>query len=755
MSAAIFMVLMALVAPAHAGDLFSPVAGDLSIKDFLHPVFGELFGGSGGGLISGAIGVFNTAVLIFGGVLAAYTLIAGTMQTAHDGEMLGKRWSSMWLPIRVTLGTAAVVPVGSYCVAQMFAAWMVIQGIGMADQVWQAFTSQSLGQQAISQPMHSPKVAQLAFGMLRSQVCMKGWTWVATHGDAGIILPGGGAPSGDFASKRRYGVAGFPADQCGNVVGPAGGGGVMATGLSWFGISTGAEDKAKAVRDAHIQASQALESRMAVIADAIVNSNQGNQAGAYAAAIAEYEKTVADVARGQLGSNEYFEQMSRNASQDGWITAGSWFMRFVSIQDSIMKALANSPISSAPAKAPDTVQQSLTGFYEGMNGAIGGSNPSTGLDNQLIADKEREDSESGILGAALDAICSAALKSFNWATEADTGRHPVMVANSAGHMMVNVSLALLVSAAVLGKVSVVIGMAAVGLATAMLAAGMTLAYVLPMIPFIIWVGSLAGWLLSVCEGMLGASLWACQHLNPRGDELIGSAGAGYMLILELAFRPVLMTFGFIFALATSYPLGQFVAKVYFSTFQIGQEGGFVGFIGAIAAAGLYSVLMLTLMRYCFAMIHKIPDELMRWIGGGKSSGLAEASGAAMQSEGRGGAAGAAVGGAAGAMVSQRLRNINSEQQRGKEGDKEGKRQPADPKGGAASSAPMDEKGAAPQLMAVFIQKDKADQVQDEEGEKHDAMGAAHSLGRAVGESMDDSKQAGELEKLGPESDKRD
>lgn len=40
--------------------------------------------------------------------------------------------------------------------------------------------------------MHSPKVAQLALqGLLRSQVCMKGWTWVATHGDAGIILPGG------------------------------------------------------------------------------------------------------------------------------------------------------------------------------------------------------------------------------------------------------------------------------------------------------------------------------------------------------------------------------------------------------------------------------------------------------------------------------------------------------------------------------------------------------------------------------------
>ncbi|MFS8295810.1 hypothetical protein RPF65_24520, partial [Enterobacter hormaechei subsp. steigerwaltii] len=49
-------------------------------------------------------GVFLAGILAFGGVLAGYTMLAGTLQTAHDGEMLGKKWSSLWIPIRTTLG---------------------------------------------------------------------------------------------------------------------------------------------------------------------------------------------------------------------------------------------------------------------------------------------------------------------------------------------------------------------------------------------------------------------------------------------------------------------------------------------------------------------------------------------------------------------------------------------------------------------------------------------------------------------------
>jgi hypothetical protein len=74
-----------------------------------------------------------------------YTIIAGTMSTAHDGELLGKKWSSIWIPIRTCIGTAAILPtMKGFCGAQAIVVWLAIQGIGLADIVWPQFASNPL-----------------------------------------------------------------------------------------------------------------------------------------------------------------------------------------------------------------------------------------------------------------------------------------------------------------------------------------------------------------------------------------------------------------------------------------------------------------------------------------------------------------------------------------------------------------------------------------------------------------------------------
>ena len=61
--------------------------------------------------IAGVVMAFNAAVLFIAGILAAYTMMAGTVNTAHDGELLGRRWSSSWMPIRTAMGAASLLPV--------------------------------------------------------------------------------------------------------------------------------------------------------------------------------------------------------------------------------------------------------------------------------------------------------------------------------------------------------------------------------------------------------------------------------------------------------------------------------------------------------------------------------------------------------------------------------------------------------------------------------------------------------------------
>ncbi|MBJ5314184.1 DotA/TraY family protein, partial [Salmonella enterica subsp. enterica serovar Dabou] len=124
---------------AYAADLFTVPDTDKSKLWFLDVLFPENLAQSP---LASTMTILNSAVLLVGGILAAYTLIAGTMSTAHDGEMLGKKWSSMWLPVRTALGTAMILPAaGGFCAAQVMVLWLINQGVGLADTVWNTYAA--------------------------------------------------------------------------------------------------------------------------------------------------------------------------------------------------------------------------------------------------------------------------------------------------------------------------------------------------------------------------------------------------------------------------------------------------------------------------------------------------------------------------------------------------------------------------------------------------------------------------------------
>ena len=120
---------------------FSVDRSDVSLQ-VLEQVFGLVDGilyGTGTQVLGKMFGVFNAAVLALGGIFLTYTLLVSTINTAQDGEVMGKKWSSVWIPVRVTFGVGLLVPKASgYCMMQIFILWIVVQGIGAANQVWHA-----------------------------------------------------------------------------------------------------------------------------------------------------------------------------------------------------------------------------------------------------------------------------------------------------------------------------------------------------------------------------------------------------------------------------------------------------------------------------------------------------------------------------------------------------------------------------------------------------------------------------------------
>lgn len=139
-----FLLMLFLPALVYAGDgslAFTPPPTDYSVI-FLGNIFGIVDGvlhGTGSQIMGEMFGVLNAAILALGGIVVMYTLVVGTMNTAQEGQMLGQKWSSIWIPVRATTGLAFLIPKASgYCLMQIFIMWVVVQGVGAADKIWNA-----------------------------------------------------------------------------------------------------------------------------------------------------------------------------------------------------------------------------------------------------------------------------------------------------------------------------------------------------------------------------------------------------------------------------------------------------------------------------------------------------------------------------------------------------------------------------------------------------------------------------------------
>jgi defect in organelle trafficking protein DotA len=185
---AVLLVLFpALVLAADGSLSFAPPASDYSVI-FLGNLFGVVDGvlhGTGSQIMGNMFGVFNSAVLALGGIIIMYTLLVSTMNTAHEGQMLGQKWSSIWIPVRSTMGLALLIPKASgYCLMQIFVMWIVVQGVGAADKVWEAALSYLNRGGVIIQAQTDPTTAYTksatsgvsggAMIILSGQVCMLG-----------------------------------------------------------------------------------------------------------------------------------------------------------------------------------------------------------------------------------------------------------------------------------------------------------------------------------------------------------------------------------------------------------------------------------------------------------------------------------------------------------------------------------------------------------------------------------------------------
>ena len=156
------LALPALAFAQQTGQFDIP-ANDYFIRNLLSNLLGAgvtpAGGGNAGWLATNTEGnfgaifrVFNLGVALFASLGMMVMVIVGTLQTGHDGEFLGRRWSSMWVPVRFAIGSAMLLPVtgSGYSLVQATVLFVAGTGIGFADAVWtEAVGSLSTRQQAV------------------------------------------------------------------------------------------------------------------------------------------------------------------------------------------------------------------------------------------------------------------------------------------------------------------------------------------------------------------------------------------------------------------------------------------------------------------------------------------------------------------------------------------------------------------------------------------------------------------------------
>ena len=146
-------------------------------------------------------------------------------------------------------------------------------------------------------------------------------------------------------------------------------------------------------------------------------------------------------------------------------------------------------------------------------------------------------------------------------------------------------------------------------------AGISLAFYLPTLPFILWVSAIIGWVILVVEALVAAPLWAAAHAVPEGEGIAGHhAKQGYNLFWHVLMYPILLVISFYIAILAIHLIG-FVGDsftVFFTSYMGNYSFNFV--VTALSGLVLAGIVVVTLAHKLFGLINWLPQHVFKWLG---------------------------------------------------------------------------------------------------------------------------------------------
>lgn len=602
-----------------ANNIISSVLGDSWQNMFATGPTGDL-----SELIVNIFQIYNSVVILATSLIVGYSLWSGVVQTAHEGKALGKRYSSLWTPIRMAMGAALTAPVFGISLVQMIVLGVTSISFSVADDVANelgGFIGKG-GSLMISAPATQRNEAhRMAAALMHAETCMGYKNTYETDidmvtGSVTTVSPGWEDMAWRYAGATKpFGVFGLGDGVCGSLI-------VNYDDEAPYvpEIKAGIEDMAKSIRPA---------------AEAVVRNESNIDPSYYELAVSRYTTMVDNiVAKAKEGGTEDLQSQAQalqaSISERGWINLGMWYYRILSVSATRAQSVQFSFEYTPPAK--DSIYNELGGMSEYYNRAGGYvSNSASAMTADGDANPVSQDDLYSELGKTFTAqvmdilntegdpflsMVNLGQSTFSLGAFMFTGGKaleflPGLSKFIPGGQMLD---SLKAGTEVLGGVFSWIG----GI---MLVIGAWLGWYLPMLPFVTWVAGVMGVFIAIIQSLFASQIWAAAHAMPEGEGLAGShAKQGYMLLISLALRPILIVMGFVFSYYILWAgcwLSIEGLKVYMTTITSGGLSSFVGiFVGLLVAA----ILVTMILNRSLGFIFESADDILTWIGGGRQLG---------------------------------------------------------------------------------------------------------------------------------------
>lgn len=155
----------------------------------------------------------------------------------------------------------------------------------------------------------------------------------------------------------------------------------------------------------------------------------------------------------------------------------------------------------------------------------------------------------------------------------------------------------------------------------LLGSGILLGHVLPFIPFCIWIFGLCSVFIAILQSILAAPIWAAAHVIPGGEGITGGyTKQGYMLLMSMTMRPIIITIGFIFSY---YILSNITwlllegVKIFIVTGSVNTPGfDYINFFIKLATSFVLTGIAVSVISVrAFGFMFDAADDILAWVGG--------------------------------------------------------------------------------------------------------------------------------------------